>query len=261
MICPTCEMPPNKAHAAETSVSLRIGLRAMARSFLTRLVDSVAQFLLVPSLLVCFACATPFPFEDLEQGMTGETVREEIGAPKATEAGAGTGESCWTYWHEEQNWVITFFPLSPFFILVNAVVPGAVWNDGYVGRSAVLLFFREEKLVRWKEIGPVWGGDPNDYDPIAFPDPPVCSAVSPSSYGVSKPVLPEVGHTGYVARNQVPLWSAPMTSSEASERRAFLDRDQPVKLIEEKDQWCHVEDDAGSDGWIRCVFLTASTPR
>ena len=48
--------------------------------------------LLAPCLLICLACATRFPFENIKHGMTVETAREEFGAPKATEAGAGTVE-------------------------------------------------------------------------------------------------------------------------------------------------------------------------
>ena len=52
----------------------------MIRLFLTRLANSVTRtVLLVPCLLTCLACATPrtFPFENLEEGMTTEMVREE----------------------------------------------------------------------------------------------------------------------------------------------------------------------------------------
>ena len=41
------------------------------RSFLTRIVDSaVRAVLLIPCLLLCVSCATPFPIESLEKGMT-----------------------------------------------------------------------------------------------------------------------------------------------------------------------------------------------
>ena len=51
----------------------------MVRSFLTRLANSVTRtVLLIPCLLICLACATPFPIEDLEEGMTDETVRESF---------------------------------------------------------------------------------------------------------------------------------------------------------------------------------------
>lgn len=39
------------------------------------------SFLLVPCLLICLACATPFPFDDLKNGMTAEAVRERFGEP------------------------------------------------------------------------------------------------------------------------------------------------------------------------------------
>ncbi len=54
------------------------------RSSLTRLVDSITRVvLLAPCLLICLACATPFPFEKLEKGMTTEAVRQEFGEPEA----------------------------------------------------------------------------------------------------------------------------------------------------------------------------------
>ena len=41
---------------------------------------------LVPFLLICVCCATPFPIENLKEGMTMEAVRENFGEPKAEEA-------------------------------------------------------------------------------------------------------------------------------------------------------------------------------
>ena len=75
----------------------------MARSFLTRLIDSAARaVLLIPCLLICVACATPFPLESLEEGMTTGTVRENFGEPEAI-SWPGRAESSWRYVHEEQN--------------------------------------------------------------------------------------------------------------------------------------------------------------
>ena len=43
----------------------------MTRISLTRLVDSATRaVLLIPCLLICLACATPFPFEKLEEGIS-----------------------------------------------------------------------------------------------------------------------------------------------------------------------------------------------
>ena len=42
------------------------------------------SFLLLPCLLICLACATPFPIESLEEGMTAEAVRAEFGEPEST---------------------------------------------------------------------------------------------------------------------------------------------------------------------------------
>ena len=99
----------------------------MMRVPLTRLANSATRtVLLAPCLLICLACATPFPLENLEFGMTTEAVREEFGAPEATEADfRGDGKSCWTYLHWEQDW------------------------SGFA-RKAVLLDFEEGKLVFWE---------------------------------------------------------------------------------------------------------------
>ena len=96
----------------------------MLRSFLTRLPNSlIGVVLLVPCLLIGLACATTFPIESLEKGMTAETVRENFGAPEAIET---TRVSCatwppaintcivvdssWKYPHEEQHWPMLLFP-------------------------------------------------------------------------------------------------------------------------------------------------------
>jgi len=55
------------------------------RSFLTPLIGSVTRtVLLAPCLLICLACATPFPFDHLEKGMTQREVRALVGEPKST---------------------------------------------------------------------------------------------------------------------------------------------------------------------------------
>ncbi len=59
----------------------------MVRSFLTCLVGSVTRVvLLAPCLLICLACATPFPLENLEKGMTMEQATEAFGGPSSTNA-------------------------------------------------------------------------------------------------------------------------------------------------------------------------------
>ena len=235
----------------------------MMRSFRTRLVNSVAQVVvLVPCLLIYLACATPFAIEKLQEGMTTETVREKFGDPESIETGPFFfGDSCWRYVHEVQDWEGTWFPLTPVFIPFFAAFDR--WDALYVRRRPVLLHFKGEKLVRWELIEPVrtgstarlvdWGPPmrfEHAYYELTFS---TCEEVEKS-----RTFLPRMGETGYVTRNLAALWSAPTTSSE---RKAFLDRDQRVKFLERKDQWCHVEDDSGSDGWISCVFLTASEPR
>ena len=86
------------------------------RSFPTRFPNSrIGVISLIPCLLICLACVTPFPFANLQEGMTAEAVREEFGAPDATEADLGEdAKSCWTYWHEGARW--TFYPPSPLFL-------------------------------------------------------------------------------------------------------------------------------------------------
>jgi hypothetical protein len=196
--------------------------------------NSFRSFLLAPCLLICLACATPFPFENLEEDMTAETVREELGAPSATETAAGTGESCWTYWHEEQEWVLTYFPLTPFTIPLYAFVPGITWYQAYAPRSAVLLFFREEKLVEWRVIE---------------------AGVTSIDSIISDPLSPVPGTPIGSVPALVPFPVPPLCSAISSSPGGFLDRYQlGVKLLERNDQWCHVEDGFGSDTWISCGF-------
>jgi hypothetical protein len=149
-----------------------------------RLLNSVTRIvLLVPCLLVCISCATPFPFENLQEGMTAEAVREEFGKPEATEADlGGDGKSCWTYWHRYHDW----------------------HSENFFIKQAVLLDFEEEKLVRWETLEEIefglecsrplfakkWNTTTGRYedDPfpqkecrpqmvITFPDPPTCTSI------------------------------------------------------------------------------------
>ena len=160
------------------------------RSFLTRVVSFVTRsILLAPCLLICLSCATPFPFEKLEEGLTAESVRAEFGAPRATETTSGAGKSCWTYMHEEQEWVNTLFPLTHLFIPVN-VAFGRPWDDLYVIRKPVLIHFEGEKLARWEGIESIGHGGAPYYETRAgkqelvnpqmafyWPDPPTCTSV------------------------------------------------------------------------------------
>lgn len=55
------------------------------QSFLTRLPNSPTRtVLLVPCLLVCLACVTPFPLGNLEKGMTMEQATGAFGEPSST---------------------------------------------------------------------------------------------------------------------------------------------------------------------------------
>ena len=115
----------------------------MMRSFLTYLVNSVTRVvLLAPCLLICLACATPFPIENVQEGMTTEMVRETFGQPESIQVLSGnTVSGRWCYLTEEQLWPMTFFPLSPLLTLVQlpfaAVLPNVRWDDVYVGKREV----------------------------------------------------------------------------------------------------------------------------
>ena len=129
------------------------------------------SFLLAPCLLVGFACATSFPIESLEEGMTAEVVREQFGEPKAAETAVSVGEtSCWTYWHEEQDWIAsTLFSFCALWMIpVGAALPNATWDSWFLHKNSVFLHFEDEKLVRWEAIEPEMGMCPGIGRP-AFP--------------------------------------------------------------------------------------------
>ena len=142
------------------------------RSFPTRLVSSVSRSLLpAPCLLICLACATPFPIESLEEGMTTEMVREKFGEPDAIVSDPGFAG--WYYTYQKQNWLMT--PPSPFtfWILVgfpfilpfNLLDPEVRWYYPlFVYDVDLSLHFEEEKLARWEVIKPgssdsYWNGN------------------------------------------------------------------------------------------------------
>ena len=111
-------------------------------------------------LAICLACAvaTPFPFENLKEGMTDETVRERFGEPEAIEIKLGSAESIWTYVHEEQHWPMTAL-FSTVFLLPCALgallflpLAGEVMCTP-IDEKRVLLHFEAEKLARW-EVDP-----------------------------------------------------------------------------------------------------------
>jgi hypothetical protein len=128
----------------------------MMRSFLTRLVDSATWvFLLIPCLLLCLACATPFPFDRLEEGMTVEFVVENFGAPDAIYTKPGSMQS-WSYVHEEQSWVMTaltssiLLPLCIFISAVTMPFGEEHWCAGSnVEEHVAVLDFEAWKLTRW----------------------------------------------------------------------------------------------------------------
>ena len=146
------------------------------RSFLACLVDSVTSLVLVaPGLLICLACATPFPIENLEEGMTAGAVRENFGEPEAIDtvwdptmfwraSWTYDAESSWTYVHEEQNpWGLSVVVSLLFPQQIVATVMGAVgtlvtgrldihWDWAYLERKPVVLYFEQEELARWEVI-------------------------------------------------------------------------------------------------------------
>ena len=123
--------------------------------YLARRVDSVAWTVLVaPCLLMCLACATPFPIERLETGMTAEGVREAVGEPEAIEAQPGGTTSSWEYEHEEFDLLTTVvtLPWTPLFPAL-VVLFDIEWNDFYTQSREVILHFEEDHLARWEVLG------------------------------------------------------------------------------------------------------------
>lgn len=251
----------------------------MSRSFPTRLVGSVTRVaLLAPCLLllICSACATPFPYEKLKVGMTVADARQKIGVPAAIKNGSEGARSIWCY-HEA--------------------------DFGYIRSGNVLLHFEENKLVRWQNVvrwttwehsgsqshfeahppglnlgehpgphslmhrrylwcdsilytsevtpaGPQWVFDPS----TGHPEP----ETSCKSERASAEARAEASDTRYVARNYVSLWLEPTASSKYAEMS--LDRGQPLEILRQRCQWCRVEDDVGTRGWVGCVFLNHDKP-
>jgi hypothetical protein len=116
------------------------------------------SFLLAPCLLICLACATPFPIESLEEGMTVETVREKFGEPVAIGVDPPFDASAGTFWaYMDQKLVISAviigWPWAPLFVAVSWL-PNFEWNDPYMSTSDVVLHFEQEKLARWEVIEP-----------------------------------------------------------------------------------------------------------
>jgi hypothetical protein len=98
----------------------------MIRRFRIRIANSRSGVvLLIPCLLICLSCATPFPAEALEEGMTPLAIRQAVGEPRFI-----APNGVWIYTHEEQN-------------------PG----EGVV-RSDVFLHFDDERLVQWQVTEP-----------------------------------------------------------------------------------------------------------
>ena len=269
----------------------------MMRIFLTRLVNSVTRATpLIPCLLVCISCATPFPFDKLEEGLTVETVLTEFGPPEAIESGSGDAGPSWCYAHEEQDWLKTFFPLTPVSIPILAVDPGSRWSDAYFRRSEVALHFEEGRLVRWDKrlttrywnprqdgipLRYCWSGDPNhcidnyNYGELDFFEKSLYSSVPEKAPGTGEWAYPsgppacewerataegvvKIGDYLYVARDYVSFWMEPTASSE---NKVSVARGQRMTLLGKRRGWCHLEDEFGTTGWITCVFLNAEAPQ
>jgi hypothetical protein len=158
----------------------------MMRISLTRSITPVV--LLASCLLIGLACATSFPIESLEEGMTAEMVRERFGAAEAMESKLEGVESAWTYLHEELDPIpLTFGPM-PLRVAVASIwgVPlfwgfalldvmsdeleGENWNHVYISRAPVVLQFEEEKLAQW-EVLPDIRDSLNTGSSYYYPDP------------------------------------------------------------------------------------------
>ena len=142
----------------------------MLRSFPTRFPNSLTgAVLLVPCLLICLACATSFPVENLEEGMTPEAVLERFGEPRTMEANPVGSDSYWTYANRELEVgaVILGWPWAPLFVAVSWL-PNFEWDDPYMSSSEVMLRFEGEKLARWEVSYPGVGSvyNPAPLNPI-----------------------------------------------------------------------------------------------
>jgi hypothetical protein len=102
---------------------------------------------------------------------------------------------------------------------------------------------------RFIPTGPRWVFDPS----AGYPEPDT----SCKSEGQAAEGHDEAGDMRYVARDYVSFWIEPHTRPLDAER-VSLDRGQPLKILRRRCQWCRVEDDLGTIGWIACVFLDAS---
>ena len=213
-----------------------------------------SELLLGPLLAICLSCATPtpFPLENLEEGMTSEIVRENFGEPEAMEADSkNPNKSCWSY-AEEQNMVLLDFEedeLVRWSVYEPLVIPGT-WTYTYGPTSPYPSSPPSHGYTLKFEGGGVFD----------FPDPPTCESVREQTGRLAGL---KVGDTGYVGPDRASLWSDP-TISRA--RRARLNRGQRLKILDKQlaapvfTWWCHVEEDYGAEGWILCEFLAASEP-
>ena len=114
------------------------------------------SFLLAPCLLICLACATPFPLDRLEEGMTAETVRENFGEPESIETEPPFGVATfWTYTHEETDWGMFILPHAILSIPICTAIPDVPWDCLYVSSRPLFLHFEAEKLAWWEVIKPV----------------------------------------------------------------------------------------------------------
>ena len=130
----------------------------MVRSFPTRFPNSLTRtVLLVPCLLICLSCATPFPIESLEKGMTAETARENFGAPEAIETKPEGVDTSWSYVHEELEIgaAIIGWPWAPLFMAISVFGDFEDWDAPYMITSDVVLYFEDERLARWEVNEPV----------------------------------------------------------------------------------------------------------
>jgi len=118
-------------------------------------------------LLLGLACATPFPIQNLEKGMTVGEIRAEFGEPRVTEEGPSQGSYSWTYVHQAYDPIpLTEGPMAVrtaaasifgvaftwgfalFDLLFHDL--DMAWNLTFVSLEPVVLEFEDEKLVAWE---------------------------------------------------------------------------------------------------------------
>ena len=138
----------------------------MVRSFPTRIANSLmGVVLLIPCLLVYLACATPFPLDSLEEGMTTEAVREKFGAPEDVQTAPEGVEPFWTYVDEEKIWFPTILLSSVFLphcvflsVFLSLPIEGEIFCN-VIEKKPVILHFEGHSVIVGFDQPAVGDGD------------------------------------------------------------------------------------------------------